>query len=144
MNHSLKHWNQLATRQDALYHQCAKRSGLPDAQFWVLYALCETEGLLRQNDFCESWCYSKQTTSAAVAGLEKAGLVSLRFAEGSRKQKELFLTPTGETFCDQYIRSVQATEEQVLRTLSPKARAAFFGTYADLLTKLEHAFQEER
>ena len=92
MDQELKKWNQLATQQDEIYHLCAKRSGLPDAQFWLLYAICETEDALCQNAFCESWCYSKQTASAAVAALEKAGLVSLTYAEGSRKQKELHLT----------------------------------------------------
>lgn len=67
MNQELKTWNQLATQQDEIYHLCAKRSGLPDAQFWLLYAICERKELLCQNAFCESWCYSKQTVSAATA-----------------------------------------------------------------------------
>ena len=99
-----------ATQQDEIYHLCAKRSGLPDAQFWLLYAICETEDALCQNAFCESWYYSKQTASAAVAALEKAGLVYLTYAEGPRKQKELHLTEKGQQFCDKHIRSVQTVE----------------------------------
>lgn len=82
MDQELKKWNQLATQQDEIYHLCAKRSGLPDAQFWLLYAICETEDVLCQNAFCESWCYSKQTASAAVAALEKTELVHAALTVG--------------------------------------------------------------
>lgn len=137
MHQELKKWNQLATRQDEIYHLCAKRSGLPDAQFWVLYAICETEEALCQNAFCESWYYSKQTASAAVAALEKAGLVYLNYVEGSRKKKELHLTQKGKQFCDQYICSVQSVEEQVLEKLSEADREDFFRIYAKILSALE-------
>ena len=82
MDQEQKKWNQLATQQDEIYHLCAKRSGLPDAQFWLLYAICETEDVLCQNAFCESWCYSKQTASAAVAALEKTELVHAALTVG--------------------------------------------------------------
>ena len=82
MDQELKKWNQLATQQDEIYHLCAKRSGLPDAQFWLLYAICETEDVLCQNAFCESWCYSIQTASAAVAALEKTELVHAALTVG--------------------------------------------------------------
>ena len=137
MDQELKKWNQLATQQDEIYHLCAKRSGLPDAQFWLLYAICETEDALCQNAFCESWCYSKQTASAAVAALEKAGLVYLTYAEGSRKQKELHLTEKGQQFCDKHIRSVQTVEGQVLKKLSERDRDDFFRIYAKILFTLE-------
>ena len=125
MDQQLKKWNQLATQQDEIYHLCAKRSGLPDAQFWVLYAICE------------SWCYSKQTASAAVAALEKAGLVYLTYAEGSRKQKELHLTKKGQQFCDENIRSVQSAEERALQSLPREEIEAFFTGYAKILHTLK-------
>lgn len=137
MNSELKKWNQLAKQQDEIYHQYAKQSGLADAQFWVLYALCETKQALCQNSFCESWCYSKQTVSAAVASLARAGLVYHTFVNGSRKQKELHLTEKGEAFCDQHIRSLQAAEESVLDTLSSAERNTFFKVLSKLLDGLE-------
>ena len=82
-------------------------------------------------------CYSKQTASAAVAALEKAGLVYLTYAEGSRKQKELHLTEKGQQFCDKHIRSVQTVEGQVLKKLSERDRDDFFRIYAKILRTLE-------
>lgn len=137
MNEELGKWNRLAKRQNELYHQCAKNAGLADAQFWVLYALCEANHALCQNTFCENWCYSKQTVSTAVASLEKMGLVSLTFAEGSRKQKDLRLTEQGEQFCNQHIRSLQASEEKVLKSLTNHERDEFFRLLENLLCRLE-------
>ncbi len=137
MNKELPKWNRLTKKQDEIYHQCAKKAGLADAQFWVLYALCEAEVPLCQNTFCENWCYSKQTVCTAVASLEKAGLVQLTFAEGSRKQKDLYLTQAGESFCNQHIRPVLAAEEQALEALSAEEREKFFGLLERLLDGLE-------
>lgn len=137
MNKDLEKWNRLMKRQDELYHQCAKNAGLADAQFWVLYALCEANQALCQNTFCENWCYSKQTVSTAVSTLEKMGLVYLTFAEGSRKKKDLKLTEKGEQFCDQHIRSLQALEEKVLESLASEERNQFFRFLEDLLGGLE-------
>lgn len=133
MNEELSKWNRLTKKQDEIYHQCAKKAGLADAQFWVLYALCEAKKALCQNTFCENWCYSKQTVCTAVASLEESGLVQLTFAEGSRKQKDLHLTEKGEEFCDRYVRVVQNAEEKVLESLSPEERNKFFGLLEILL-----------
>lgn len=137
MNKELSRWNRLTKKQDEIYHQCAKKAGLADAQFWVLYALCEAKKPLCQNTFCENWCYSKQTVCTAVASLEKAGLVQLCFAEGSRKQKDLSLTEQGEAFCNQHVRSVQEAEEKVLEALSSEERDKFFGLLEHLLDHLD-------
>lgn len=137
MNGELEKWNKLVKKQDEIYHQCAKKSGLADAQFWVLYAMCEAKQALCQNSFCENWCYSKQTVNAAVASLEKSGLVSLTFAEDSCKQKDLYLTDKGEKFCDKYVRTVQAAEEKALTKLTDDERHAFFTNLSSLLGTLE-------
>ncbi len=137
MKKELSKWNRLTKKQDEIYHRCAKRAGLADAQFWVLYALCEADKPLCQNSFCENWCYSKQTVCTAVASLEKADLVQLAFAEGSRKQKDLYLTEKGEEFCNQHVRSVQEAEEKVLEALSQEEREKFFGLLEHLLNHLD-------
>lgn len=137
MNRELSRLNRLSKRQEEIYHRCAKRAGLTDSQFWVLYALCEKENPLCQNSFCESWCYSKQTVNTAVSNLEKAGLISLAYAEGSRKQKDIQLTKKGSEFCDRYICSLMKAESAALMKLSPKEREAFFETLERFLNCLE-------
>lgn len=137
MKDELRKWNELIKRQDGFYHRSAKGCSLADAQFWVLYALCEKSGSLCQNSFCENWSYSKQTVNTAVARLEKSGLVRLSFSEGSRKKKDIFLTPAGEKFCLIHIRPLQEKEERAMCSLAPEERKEFLRLYEKLLTALE-------
>lgn len=139
MNKALSVLNRLFKKQEEIYHQWAKHIGLTDTKFWVLYALCESEGVLFQNAFCENWCYSKQTVNTAVASLEEDGIISLEFAEGSRKQKNIQLTKKGEAFCDAHIRPVIGAEEKSLMKLNEKEREAFLHT----LEKLIYCLEEE-
>lgn len=143
MNEELAKWNRLTKRQNEIYHQCAKKAALPDAQFWVLYALCEAKHPLCQNTFCENWCYSKQTVNTAVVGLEKAGLVRLTFAEGSRKKKDLNLTEKGEDFCDKHIRTVLNAECKSLNQFPASDRASFFSFLENLLSGIEKELLKE-
>lgn len=137
MNEELAKWCKLTKKQNEIYHQCAKDAKLSDAQFWVLYALCEVNHPLCQNTFCEQWCYSKQTINTAVSTLQKTGLVSLTFAKGSRKKKDINLTAKGEQFCDKYIRSVMHAECKVINDFSEKERQQFFSFLEKLLSGIE-------
>ena len=137
MTAELARLNQLTKKQNELYHQCAKRANLTDSQFWVLYAVCEAEDALCQNTFCERWCYSKQTVNTAVATLEKKGLLELRYAKGSHKQKEIRLTPAGQTFCDKHIRTLMRAESGALMQLTEEECQKFFSLQERLLATLE-------
>ncbi len=137
MNRELSRLNKMLKRQEEIYHQCAKRAGITDTKFWVLYSLCESGGVLCQKAFCENWCYSKQTVNTAVSGLEKDGFIYLIFAEGSKKQKEIRLTDKGEDFCDKHIRNVLEAECRSLMKLSEEERANFFDLIKRILSDLE-------
>lgn len=144
MLEDLRKWNSFIKRQDGFYHSCAKKCGLPDAQFWILYAMCENTDTLCQNTFCENWCYSKQTVNAAVSALEKAGLICLRFTEKSKKRKALYLTKEGQKFCDENIREILSKEEKALLSLTNEERKQFFALYFRLITELEKETEDER
>ncbi len=137
MNSELSKLNRLCKKQEEIYHQWAKKAGLTDTQFWVLYALCEAEKPLCQNAFCENWCYSKQTVSTAVANLEAAGLIRLDYAEGSRKQKDIILTKKGEAFCSANIRTLMQAEASALMGLEEAERETFFKVFDRFLSGLE-------
>lgn len=137
MNRELSRLNKLLKREDEIYHQFAKRLNLTDAQFWVLYALCEGENELSQNSFCESWFYSKQTVNTAVTGLEKMGILYLEYSEGSHKQKNIYFTEKGKEFCDLHIKKLLDAEERTLTAISDKERDEFFSTLEKLLINLE-------
>ena len=137
MNKEWARFNRLSHRQDELYHQFAVRAGISDSQFWVLYALCESGGCLSQRTFCEKWSISKQTVNAAVAALQKAGLITMEYAQGSRKQKEIRLTSQGEQFAQEHILPVMEAECAAIMTLDETQRKQFMDTMDRLLDMLE-------
>lgn len=137
MNQELSRLNKLIKKQEEIYHGFAKKAGLTDTQFWVLYALCEADTALCQNTFCENWCYSKQTVNTAVATLEKSGLLSLTYAKGSHKKKDITLTAAGEAFCDLHIRNLLQAEDAALMELSMEERESFFEIFGKMLSYLE-------
>ena len=137
MNKEWARFNKLNRRQDELYHQFAVKAKISDSQFWVLYALCENGGSLNQRSFCDKWSSSKQTVNAAVAGLQKSGLICLEFAEGSRKQKEIRLSEQGEEFVQHHILPVMEAECEVIMTLDEKQRTQFMDTMDRLLELME-------
>ena len=137
MNKDWSKFNKLNKRRDDIYHMFAKKAGITDTKFWVLYAICEGGGSISQNGFCENWCYSKQTVNAAVASLEKEGIVYLEFAEGSKKQKDLMLTFSGREFCRKNIEPVMEAECRSVALLEEKERQQFLSTKEKLLLFLE-------
>ena len=137
MNKNWAKFNKLNKRREDIYHLCAKKAGITDTKFWVLYAMCEVGGIISQNGFCENWCYSKQTVNAAVASLEKEGILYLEFSEGSKKQKDLRLTERGEIFCRKYIFPVLEAECKAVSSLDEEERVSFLRTKEKLLSILE-------
>lgn len=72
-----------------------------------------------QNDLSQVWLYSRQTVSSTLRQLEERELVDVRYASGSRRDKEIALTEQGVRFTDTYIEPAMAAEKQALTALGP-------------------------
>ncbi|MDO5733787.1 MAG: MarR family transcriptional regulator [Eubacteriales bacterium] len=142
MDQALAKLNRLFKKQNEIYRECAKNAGITESKFWLLYALCasndsKSESEFTQYNFCEDWCFSKQTINTAVSDLEKEGLIKLEFTPGSRKHKSIKLTASGEEFCQAKIRSVLRAEKKSLMKLGSEERAEFLDLLERLLLCLE-------
>lgn len=121
---------------DRLYHEFARRCGLSDCAYWLLYALEDAGGVLALRNLRDEWSYSKQTISSALKSLEAKGLVKLGYAEGGRKSKEFSLTEDGRTFCAAHLAPATHAEARAFGTLTADERAtlaALTRRYADAL-----------
>ena len=72
---ALEELNQLYKQMDGIYHRYARRLGLSDTAFWILYCLGEASAPLTQRELCDSWAYPPQTVNSALKGLERQGLL---------------------------------------------------------------------
>ncbi|MDO5755286.1 MAG: MarR family winged helix-turn-helix transcriptional regulator [Tissierellia bacterium] len=141
MNQELSKFNQLVKKQGEIYHLWAKKAGLTDTKFWILYELWISKRPLIQHSFCEKWCYSKQTVNTAITSLEEDGMLSLGFAPGSRKQKEVLLTEKGMDFCTTWMMPLVKAEEEILMTLDQKEREQFLDILKHLILHLSLALE---
>ena len=113
---------------DALYSELARRSGLSDCAFWLLYSLRDTEGICRQKDICGQWTLSKQTVNSALKRLESQGLIILEPEAGNAKSKRILLTDKGDRFAEQHIDQVFELEQRVLHRMGEAAVEAMLDT----------------
>jgi Transcriptional regulators len=123
MNHSqarrqMQELNTIYKETDAIYSEFAKRSGMSDCAFWLMYALCEADGKCTQKELCSQWVMSKQTVNSALNGLKKSGYISLILSETDKRSKLIMLTDKGLQFKEKNIDIVFHLEERVLQRLN--------------------------
>lgn len=109
---------------DRVYHEIARRSGLSDCAFWILYALRDAGTTMPQNELSQVWLYSRQTISSTLRQLEERGLISVQYAAGSRRDKQISLTEDGERFASTYIEPAMIAEKKALMALDGQDRDA--------------------
>lgn len=129
---------------DRIYHEVARRSGLSDCAFWIMYGLVCADGPLPQKNMSQAWQYSKQTVASALQQLERQGLIVVRLAEGSRRDKVIELTETGDAFCDRHVRPVLQSERQALQSMGTERADALIETMGHYLQLLSQVIDERR
>ena len=65
--------NRTYKEEDDFYRRLARRSGLSDAAFWVLYSIETAPGPVTQTDIGNTLMLSKQTINSALKQLEHSG-----------------------------------------------------------------------
>lgn len=112
--------NDFYRRTDELYHDIAKRMGLADCAFEILYSLMIYDGLT-QTQLQMAGFSSKQTISSSVKRLKQAGLVEGR-ADG--RANRIFLTEAGRAFAERRIRPVLDAERSAAAIFGPAQQKA--------------------
>lgn len=110
--------NTVLKETDAIYGELAKRSGLSNSAFWLMYSLHEADGICTQREICDQWTMSKQTVNSALKGLEKSGYIVLTSSETDKRSKHIALTDKGLQFAHENIDVVFELEESTLGKMS--------------------------
>ena len=110
-------YNQLFKELNQLYDNYAKSSGLSDTMFWILYSIQERPEAYTQKEFCDIWSYSRQTVNSALKNLEQQKLIELIPSPDNRKNKHIFLTPSGERLVMNVIVPLMEAEERAFSKL---------------------------
>lgn len=89
----LKRFNNIYKKEDLIYHKAAKKCGLSDATYWILYAISSSEEALSQKELFEMLYFPKQTTNSAIKKLEDEGFIT--FTTGKDKRSK-YISLTGK------------------------------------------------
>lgn len=118
-------YNQLAKELDELYQLYAKKSGLSETAFWILYCIHERKEPYTQKELCEIWSYSRQTVNSALKNLEAEGTICLEPVAGNRKNKLLVLTPAGEALVAAVVAPLVQAEKAAFAQLGERETDEF-------------------
>lgn len=110
---------------DDLYRGAAKRCGIAECAFWILYTLRVEDKSFTQAEICEFLIEPKQTVNSALKKLEAEGYLALS-AGADQRSKLVRLTEKGEQLARLRIDPVPEAEAGALRAMSPDDRAAYF------------------
>lgn len=100
----LRNYNQLWKEQDDIWRAAAKKTGLPETSFWILYILVIEEAPdMTQALLCDNWHITRQTCNSAIKKMEKDGLLNLTTRKGAGNIKFISLTAAGKKLADEII-----------------------------------------
>ena len=122
ISEQLTAFNQLSKQMDEVYHSYAVRCGMSDTALWILWIIWDCKKGYTQRELCNEWHCSPQTVNSALKGLEKLGLVELKLAPGSKKNKQIHLTEAGREFALQVVEPLVQAEHRAFAGLEEQER----------------------
>lgn len=106
----LKQYNRIYKSMDIVYHNYAKRVGLSDAAFWILYSVAESERAFTQRELSSEWSFPPQTVNSSLKDLAANGIITLEPLENNRKNKLIRLTDDGRALIDECVLPLMQAE----------------------------------
>ena len=108
--------NRTYKEEEDFYRRLARRSGLSDAAFWVLYSIETAPGPVTQTDIGSTLMLSKQTINSSIRKLAQDGYITLKHGKG--RQMHIFLTDTGIELVKERIFPVIEIENKVFDSMA--------------------------
>ncbi len=108
----MQEYNHIYKLVNEAYHFVAKRLGLTDSVFDILYAIYVLGEGCTQKDICGYSGSSKQTIQSSMRKLERQGF--LRMERGGGKGLRIFATPEGKALIEEKIVPVVEAEKRAL------------------------------
>lgn len=132
----LKQYNDIMKENDELYRGMARKLGLSECEFWILYYLRTGYGEPMQSGICNSFYLPKQSIHSALKKLETDGYI-VQTAGGNRRSKRILLTERGESLCERTVDDIIRAEMEALGGLSAEEQEVFMQLFAQYTNQLK-------
>lgn len=130
-------YNTLYKEMDEVYRAMARRFGLSECAFWVMYALRESDGPHTQTSVSEALSLPRQTVNSALKSMREAGLIELGSVEGNRKNKCVLLTKAGEELAVRTVDRVLEAESRAFGRFSDAEREEYLRLFGQHIAHLK-------
>ena len=127
-----------ATRMDGAYYYFARRSGVPENQLALFYALSDGKPH-SQKEICEDWLIPKTTINTVVKEQVAAGHLTLRAGEG--REKIICLTDAGRAYAEKAISALCAAERAAAERTIARHGAGFVAAVEDFTEALWREYE---
>lgn len=133
----LDEYNRTWKNLNRVYSAYAKKIGMSDCEFLILYALY-TVPETAQKELGDELAMPKQTVSAVLSSLGKRGLIKTVFEKGSKKSKTVSLTNKGRIEIAPLFEPVLDAEKTALNEIAEPDFESMIKSYDALKDKLEN------
>lgn len=133
----LSEYNGIIKENDDIYRNLARRFGLSECSFWILYMLRTSDTALGQSEVCAYMYQPKQTVNSALKKMESEGYIKLEQGKDYRS-KWISLTTGGIRLCERTVDRVIESERGALESMTAEEQELFlllFHKYTDLLKR---------
>ena len=120
----LAEYNSIIKEHEDLYRQLAKRFGMSECSFWILYSLRETNTSITQSELCYALSQPKQTINSALKKMQDCGFIELLISQDRRK-KYIRLTDKGALLAQETVDKVILLENQTFDTFTEEEQSLF-------------------
>lgn len=141
MSRRLMEYNSMIKEHEDLYRQIARRFGLSECAFWILYSLREAGTSLTQSELCYALSQPKQTIHSALKKMEEQKFIELLSGQ-DRRRKQIQLTPEGEHLAQETVDKVIVLENQTFDTFSEEEQEQFLHLLHKYTDNLKHNLSE--
>ncbi len=123
----LKQYNAIIKENDDIYRDIARKFGLSECAFWILYYLRAEMGKPVQSEICSSLYRPKQSVNSALKKLGTDGYITLSIggSGGNRRSKRILLTSSGVKLCEETVDHIIEAERSALGALTKEEQEEF-------------------
>lgn len=142
MGRKLSEYNGIWKENEDIYRMAAKKLGLSEGTFWILYTLREANREMTQSEVCHAMYEPKQTVNSALKKLERDGIIELLEMKDKRS-KRLHLTEKGEGLARETVDKVIVAEQRALADMKEEEVDAFFELFRTFSKRLRENVKAE-
>lgn len=142
MREDIRRFAKASCTLDGIYWYIAKKSGIKENLFWLLYALNDDEPHT-QKQICEDWQFPKTTINTLIKECESAGYIKLEKVPGRKRELAIALTESGKAFAQKSLELIDEIEELAITEALERCAPTFIDDFVKFTAIFQRIAEEQ-